>query len=204
MTGGDRKNRGGLYLIDVQTGEVTPVVHSEDPGGFPRQAAWSRDGKSVFYMHVGRELLLREMDSGRERTISTEAADFSVSPDGESLAITFDDQATRSSVLKIIPVTGGPGRELLRAPGSGVFTLGMSWTTDGRHLLFTKLSGNFESRNLWWIPVAGGEPQKLELTIDGLSQIRTHPNGRRITFTAGKYSAEIWEMKNLLRGTNQP
>jgi len=196
--GADRKNRGGLFLIDVQTGATTPVLRTEVPGAFPRQAAWSRDGKSILYLHVGSPLLLRELENGRERQVAAEAADFSLSPDGASLAITVDDQATRSSVLKIVPVAGGAGRELLRAPGSGVFTLGLAWTADGRHVLFTKLDRNNDARDLWWVPVAGGEPHKLGLTIDGLSEIRTHPDGRRIAFTAGKYSAEIWETRNLV------
>lgn len=202
VTGGDHKNRGGLYLIDVQTGETTPapVAQTAGPGEFPRQGVWAPDGKSIFYNYAERALRLRELDTGQEREISTGAIDFSLSPDGQSLAITVHDQTARSKALKIIPVTGGPGRELLREPGSGALTSGMAWTPDGRHLLFTKVGGS----DLWWIPVAGGEPQKLGLTIDGLSDIRMAPDGRRIAFTAGKYSAEIWEMKKLFSPAGQP
>jgi hypothetical protein len=51
---------------------------------------------------------------------------------------------------------------------------------------------------LWRISVEGGEPQKLELTIDNLMHMRVHLDGQRIVYTAGEYKAEIWVMENFL------
>ena len=48
------------------------------------------------------------------------------------------------------------------------------------------------------IPAAGGQPQKLGLAMDRFLDLRLHPDGRHIAFTAGKKAVEIWSIENLL------
>lgn len=197
VNGADHKNRGGLYAIDVQSGAVTPILHSESPGNYPRQAEWSPDGKAIFYKHVGHPIFRRDVDTRRDTEIYSDVTDFRLSPDGQWLAVTYDDAASKSSVLAIASIDGGTPRELVRVPGSGVFSLGLAWTRDSRHLLFTRIGANAEARDVWRIPTSGGAPQKLGISMDNLSEIRIHPDGQRIAFAAGQFSAEIWEMQNL-------
>ncbi len=53
-------------------------------------------------------------------------------------------------------------------------------------------------RELWRISAEGGEPQKLELAMENLRDLRFHPDGRRIAFSGGKFSGEVWVMENFL------
>jgi dipeptidyl aminopeptidase/acylaminoacyl peptidase len=196
--GRDHNNRGGLYRIDVHTGDVTAIVYSEPERGYPRQAAWSPDGKAVFYSHSPGPIFLRELETGREWEIYRGAGIFALSPDGRWLAVPGEDPATKSSVLKVVAVAGGEARELIKVQDPGAFLLTLAWSADGHQLLFTKRRpGSQEPKNeLWQVPVEGGEAQRLDLAMDNLREVRVHPDGRRLAFTAGVGKNEIWVMEN--------
>jgi len=187
--GRDHANRGGLFQIDAQTGQVTTILYSPSSQGFPREADWSPDGKAIFYSHVSGPIMLRDFATGREREIHSGVI-FALSRDGSLLAVHSEDRATKSSIVKVVLVAGGEARELLREPGPGAFTF--AWAADGRSLLFTK------SRELWRIPVQGADPQPMGLAMANLRAIRVHPDGRRIAFSAAGGNSEIWVMENML------
>jgi Tol biopolymer transport system component len=196
--GQDVGNRGGLFQIDVQTGQVTPIVYGSVLQGYPRQAEWAPDGKGIFYS-AGGQTLLRDLHTGQEKQVYAGMV-FALSRDGKWLAFHAEDRPAKSSVLKVVSADGGPARELLRLPGSGVFTLGMAWSADGRYLLFVKANplDRAQPHEVWRIAAQGGEPQRLDIAMPGLVEIRVHPDGRRIAFSAGMPKPEIWAMENLL------
>ncbi len=200
VNGLDHRHRGGLYRIDVQTGDVTPIVYSRAEQYLPRQAAWSPDGRSVLYFHVGEGLVQREIGTGRETRIRSSVGNFALSPDGRWLAVGIQEQTTKSSVLQIVPAGGGKAREVLRLPEAGTFMLALTWSADNRYVLFGTARPGQRSQELWRVPAAGGEPQSLGLVMEGLDEVRAHPDGRRIAYGAGKPgTSEIWVMENLLR-----
>ncbi len=74
---------------------------------------------------------------------------------------------------------------------------------DGRHVLFGKgrSEGHDPRLELWLISAEGGEPQYLELEMEGLLLygLSIHPDGQRIAFTAGRnLGSQTWVTKNLL------
>jgi len=199
VDGFDHRRRGGLYRIDVQTGDVMPILHSRTDQYLPRQAAWSRDGRSVLYFHVGERLTWREIATGRETPIQSRTGNFALSPDGRWLAVGIQAPATTSSVLEIVPAGGGKGREVLRLPEEGTFMLALAWSADSRYVLYGTARPGEKTQHLWRVPAAGGEPQNLGLAMEDLQEMRVHPDGRRIAFSAGKPgTSEIWVMENLL------
>jgi hypothetical protein len=48
------------------------------------------------------------------------------------------------------------------------------------------------------VPVLGGEPRKLDLVADNLRDVRVHPDGRHIAYTAGKDRMEVWALSDFL------
>jgi Tol biopolymer transport system component len=192
--GSESKNRNDILRIDVQTGAITAIPKT---GIFVRQAMWARDGKSVFYSGGGMDtsaIFVRNLETGREKELyRTRSIDRSLalSPDGQQLAFSAQDGGTQSWVLKALPVAGGEPRELLRIKDPERITT-IAWMPDGRHLLFGK------GDEMWRIPVAGGEPQRLGLAMDRLRGLSVHPDGRRIAFTSGAPEIEVWVMENLL------
>jgi Tol biopolymer transport system component len=207
----------GLDLIDVQTGDRTPITRGT-VRGMLTAAAW--DGKTIFYMHLRKErgewrtsIVAHDLETGRERKLHRhdeegEGHGLTISPDSRQLAFTV----VRNK-LKVMPAAGGEPRELLRLkypPEEFVWYVGPAWTPDGRYILFVK--GKYspdqpllyadEPHELWRIPAEGGKPQKL--AIDGLSHISIHPDGRRIAFASAPpghgEGEEIWVMENFLPG----
>ncbi len=209
VVGKDNKNRTGLYGIDVQTGDVTTIVQHEL--GYVQHPAWSPDGKAVYYLRYDptasshHRILGRDLETGQEKAVfdpgpKAGIGNMSLSPDGRQVVFTISDPAIRSTAIRVIGTTGGAPRELLRLQDpAGIIPL--AWTPDGRHLLFAKRDSTRSQERmfeLWRIAVEGGAPQKLELAMERLRDLRIHPDGRRLAFTAGAYKAEVWVMEHFL------
>ncbi|MCH8244168.1 MAG: hypothetical protein IH897_16390, partial [Planctomycetes bacterium] len=203
-----------LYRVDAQTGDVTRIVRGEPGTTNISRWAWSPDGKAVFYHLIDRSskvqtIVRRELETGKEQIIDSSAMmprirDLTLSPDGRQLAmIRFDSKPGMG--ITVMSAKGGEPREILRVKEpeyiyGGFWREGLAWTPDGRYLLFGKARGDAEGQTveLWRVPVEGGEPQRLGVAMDNVRDVRVHPDGRRISFTAGKRGAEVWKMENFL------
>ena len=78
----------------------------------------------------------------------------------------------------------------------------LAWSADGRYLLcaLTQPSPTLEEQktSLWRLPLAGGPPEELALTMEGVRQISVRPDGQRLAFTAGREGSEVWVMEDIL------
>lgn len=187
--GRDERDRRGLYLIDAQTGDISPVVQSGGMG-VVWQSAWSPDGRTIYYT-MGAGIIARDLVTGQERQIHPGASKhFALSPDGRFLAVPRDD----GLVLDIVALDTGQSRELLRVrvTDGGAFYKALSWSADGRFVFFTKLP------ELWRVAVETGESEKVGIAMEGLHGLRVHPDGRRIAFFAWTFGAELWAMERFL------
>ena len=207
---GRAKNRQGIFRIDAGTGHVAPILAG--PATSVEWPAWSRDGRLIVARHINglpRIIVVRELDTGRERELDTgrerelvryaEAlvSHLTVSPDSRQVAFVwaewlgFGNPGTTG--LRVIPTSGGEARELLELPPPQMSgptpVLGLSWTPDSRHLLYaTSRAGAEPKMEFWRIPAAGGQPESLGLVMEGLAPhgLSVHPDGERVAFTAGE------------------
>ncbi len=112
---------------------------------------------------------------------------------------------SQATALKIIPAAGGEVRELLslKEPTKQYISqyAGFAWTPDGSHVYFGRWR-EWPKRTIQVcrIPAEGGEPQVVGLELEGLSELRIHPDGQRIAFTAihQQETRELWVMENFL------
>jgi Tol biopolymer transport system component len=215
----DREKGAGFYRVDAQTGQATLLAQNA------RIAVWSADGKSILLTRfpegvpkdgdrIG-QIISREAKTGAEKELYREATkvntgdalihDLAVSPDGRNLAFTVLN-GQEPKCIKIVPTAGGEARVIYRVPKDDPipeFT-GLAWTSDGRELLCVKPKRGEASRaipgerELWAIPVQGGPPRRLGLSGLGLRNPRVAPDGKRIAFTAGANTFEVWVMENFL------
>jgi Tol biopolymer transport system component len=213
VSGKDRKVRHGLFQVDAQTGEVTPVVMWEDRAiAIP---AWFPDGKRLLYLSQHPEagtiigaVVIRDLATGQEKVLFQSAAgvkidDAALSPDGQQVALTLLDKETQSSVLKVLPVAGGEASELVRAKEPETIAGdSLSWSSDSRYIVFGKgrAIGQERKTQLLAISASGGEPHALGLAMDSVSSVSFDPNGHRLAFVAreGKNKVEVWVMENFL------
>jgi Tol biopolymer transport system component len=209
------KTRQGLYKIDIRTGESTLLARSGWSDSLIKNFAVSPDGKAVYYAHFQwvkkiTTIVRHDLATGQETEIYRKASPpdigaAAVSPDSRYLAFSTSDTilmengANRGNVIRLVPTAGGETRDLLLGMLDGWTS--PAWTPDGQTILFYKRAagGTGDKRELWQVPLAGGEPRKISLGAAlELRDMQLHPEGRRIVFTAGRNSAEVWVMENFL------
>ncbi len=207
-----KRDEVAFYRVDAQTGDHRLVRSSPGPG--PLRAELSPDGKTIFFFTGGEQklwggVISRDIETGQEREITRVPfmwpesgwTELAVSPDGRYLAFRrpVDEFWT---ALMLVPAAGGELRELYR------YTLQsepqrygeLSWTRDGRNVLFVRGTGRDKMPELWRIPVSGGEPQRVGLSAKGMRVVSPHPDGRRIAFESGTPSVEaneLWVLENI-------
>ena len=202
--GRDLKGRQGVYLIDAQTGDVSPVMVPR-PGQLEQLAP---DGKKIYY-RLRNGLFERELESGVERELFRHKGEggsvsMALSPDGRYIGAV--DGNDKSSTLLLIAIAGGEPRELLRASRPEQLDgFRMIWTPDSRAVIVPKLlSTDGERKELWLVSVTDERPRKLDIDVDswlmpgGGFQLR--PDGGQIAFVAEAAGSgpEVWALENLL------
>jgi Tol biopolymer transport system component len=204
-----------IYSVDVASGAWTSL---KKPGereiqGFPN--AISPDGRTIYLYRrtdgAGNRaidhLVARNIETGQERELKNGPAqeEFALSPDGKQLAVAHPDG--KDLVIDVLPAAGGPKREVCRVPG---FQTGhVTWTPDGRYLIFGPSDKLGNSKGYMRVPVVGGEAQPIGISVSqdgqvqfphGLGGIRIHPNGRQLVYVANSPSGgvENWALENFL------
>ena len=191
-------NDNGLstkYVIDVQSGVVTPFSPHTDVTHRQNDADWSLDGKKVFYIQrvdkdqnkLNLSIIAESRGSDDEKLLFQNADHvkgsdaprrFAVSPSGRQLAFTSQNN------VSIISVDGGTPRVIFQSdPKDADDNLDKSdvaWSLDERWLIFSR--GGL----LFQIPVEGGVPRELNLGTQGLfiDYFSLHPDGQQIVFSA--------------------
>ena len=137
--------------------------------------------------------------------------EWSLSPDGTRIAIDVSsDSVMAPNVLYVVPLAGGPARELVRLPRSGpekaVFTA-IRWTPDGKQVIYgirrnpVKPGEAFRAPGEFWVvDPDGGTPRRLDLALTPylLTNLDIHPDGKRIAYTMWRDPvAEVWIAEGL-------
>jgi len=212
VEGSDELNRGGIFRVDVQTGDVAPIGPLE-PNKVIFSHRWSKDGKSIIYSRKvpdskNTRILVHNLETGQEKELPgapSNANDIDISPDGRWLALINRE---RNRVLKVMPASGGESRVLHSWEQEGdyvhqPFIKSPAWTADGRYILFPKGRPDPDSKwELWRISVDGGEPEKTGIAMIQLRHFSVHPDGRRIAFYSLGFEMkqpEVWVMENFFQ-----
>jgi Tol biopolymer transport system component len=197
--GTDGEGWEGSFEIDPETGEV---VRYAVPG-MERFAVWSADGTALIYGEtdanrgVGR-VLRRDRDSGRDEELfvteplSSIGLMIAASRDGARLALTMSHPATKSTALLVVSSEGGAARELLRVEDPEWLQV-QDFSPDGRFLVFRRGGAHGEDVDVFQVSVETGETKHL---LRNARDVTDHPEGRRIGFTSGAPTFELYVMKN--------
>lgn len=211
--GRDGKGRDGVYQIDVESGNVTPIVYSPRLGADPR---WSADGTKIYYKdrQTPERLVERDLRSGAEREVFRHLSiqNVEVSPDGRTLGVqTLIDPSSQYKSLLLVSIADGSSRELLRLASQEAPTQvhTIAWTPDSREILFEKRTAS--QTELWSIDVGSGKQRQFDVDatdwkgampgpdvnfLDGGFSLS--PDGHHIAFLMGKSAAEVWALENFL------
>ena len=225
--GTDRSGKSGTFQIDLETGTAALLFNPGGPGQF---AGLVDSGSAVIYLHrdfqSGKKTFVRHsLTDSRTTEIygytdgKRNMAGPAVSADSKWIAfidILMDSIGTSSSFgssIKVLSTGGGEPREVARFPGNSEFR-NLAWSPDGRHIYFTRnaivpdgrggMTSETNNQPVMRVPVAGGAPQETGIFADEIRSLRFAPDGRRITYTAGRTSLEVWVMENFLPNSAVP
>lgn len=165
-----------------------------------------------FRLEPGEELVwvrngVRRFTQGLENepealTVLEHSHTWHLSPDGRTWAIALSTRPDSmvSDALFVVPVSGGPPREIARTEGGEREIMAVRWMPDGERLLYIEGEGLEDAPlEFWVVSVDGGEPRRLDLdlTVAEFSGMRFRPDGRAVTFTREERLAELWLMDGL-------
>jgi Tol biopolymer transport system component len=91
---------------------------------------------------------------------------------------------------RVVPVAGGAPRQLTF---DRTFVNGVTWTADGRRIVFSSHRGGGQS--LWVVPIAGGEPARLPLGGATASNPAISLRGGHLAYTQGDIHPNMWVME---------
>jgi Tol biopolymer transport system component len=199
---GDAQGAGfGFYRLAIDSGNTELLAHV--PGPAPLFDL-SPDGRTIYYtIGLDGALMRFDIETRRESELrkltatgvpASEFVSLAVSPDGRQLATILV-----GGIVEVMPATGGQSREVFRPVSPELGTTwhlhSLAWTRDQRFLLWAR-----EDKHLWKVPVAGGQPEKVGIPMDGIKNLAVHPDGRQLVFDAAteEPTREIWALENLL------
>ena len=200
----DSLGRNGIFTVDVQTGDTSPVVMGPGFGSSPQ---WSPDGRRIYFVRKG--IVERDLVTGAERQLTERPVTrgITVSPDGRFIAArNATDDATKRFAILLVSASDGSVRELLSlTQGAWGSTQTAEWTRDGKDLLVVRET---EGRHaLLRVPIDGSAVKTLDVDpriwIDGAEGgvdrgFSLSPDGRHLAFLAGRTAAEVWAVENIL------
>lgn len=186
----------GIFVVDLQTGSVRPIVMKDGPAAQGRGVGnynpqfWSED--KIYFRRVsfenqqapGQEIV-RDITTGVEQVLwESPLRKFAFRSPDRKLRL-----AVQPAAVLVEDAATGESREVFRAPHPNAFDGADSvrWTPDSRALL-AKVAGDAPNeRELWWIPVDGRPAHKVALGRTDIvdTGIAIHPDGTHIAFVAG-------------------
>jgi Tol biopolymer transport system component/DNA-binding winged helix-turn-helix (wHTH) protein len=198
------KGQTGIYIIPALGGaerRVREALWEEQEFyqvlAHANRLSWSPDGKLLAFSDRAApdefsSISLLSLDSLEVRKLaspprSRSASNPSFSPDGRTLAFTRVLQAFPE--IYTVPVSGGGERRLI---SDGTDHWGLSWTADGRDIVFANAGWPVNPGWLWKIPVSGGEPERLPFGEEG---IEPSIRGDRLAYVRQTANLNIWRRK---------
>ncbi|MBS3818032.1 PD40 domain-containing protein [bacterium] len=217
----DRTGHEFLAKIDAETGDFTQIFRckKDRTKQSARIAIWSRDGKTIYHVFEERDnnkrsyrILARDLESGNVKELYRAPdkehimrVSLSRSPDGRWLAFVNEDEK-KKRVINIISTSGEKSRRLYSFTDSVNWATPTEWTPEGKYVLFARSNspendpsyiGN--RADLWRIPVDGGEPQNLDMTMFRFYQLSFHPEENYLSFSSlgpKEVKPELWMIEN--------
>ncbi len=199
----------GPFRVDLQTGEFEGMGLTS-PAPIGMRAVWSADGRTMFYARWGpgsevSSIVARDVATRQETLLHSVTgpavyqSPLSISPDSRHLAVVVRDKDVGAlRHVTVVPAAGGEARDVLSSTQLA-WPVSVAWAPDGQSVLFVKQPNARDPKTeLWLVPVQGGEPRKLDLTAEGIRDLRIHPDGRRVAYTSGGDRSAVWVIENFL------
>jgi Tol biopolymer transport system component len=203
--------RPGLFRLDIQSGDVTTVMDRF----FNEYELLPQPGTIVYAVRSSREVIRRDLVTGQERVLHrvpppSTLVEMGLSNRGDQLAYSAPLGGGKGWALRVIAL-GSPerAREILRV-GPDEFIGAYAWSLDDREVIIKRARNvvnpapderrESDDSRLWAVSAMTGQSRLIGLHFDGLQQVRTSPDGRRLSFDGGWPLQEVWALEHALAG----
>jgi Tol biopolymer transport system component len=167
----------------------------------PPHLAWSRDTESLVMVDKSspqeqHSLFLLSVQTGeRKRLTSSSARPFgdsgpAVSPDGKTVAF-FRHSDIDAADVYVVPFSGGEPRRLTFFNAQ---IHGLTWTADGREIIFSSYRDRVDVLSLWRVGTSGGQPEQVTGLGENIGFPSVSRHGNRLAFTQSVSDANIWRL----------
>ncbi len=167
---------------------------------------WSPDGNALAFAEGSADsshswialLSLADLTTRPLTSPPVDKADWgpAFSPDGSTVAFARSQAPGAASNLFVVPTKGGEPRQITFDNCS---TIGLTWTKDGREIVFSSTRGGVPS--LWRISASGGTPRPVQGIGAPAYNPSIAPKGNQLVYEQSSYSDSIWRV-DLKSGTN--
>lgn len=191
-----RGSGGGVFVLSALGGPERKLAEVRFPSN--EGLDWSPDGKWLAVSDKDNvsdrfSIFLISPEAGERRRLTTpqNTEDDGLpafSPDGRSIAFV----RVRSSVQNIFvtPISGGKPKQVTSLNS---YIAGLSWTADGKEMIFSGISRS-SGFTLWRVAAVGGEPQTLEqLGIGNRLDPAVAHRGNRLAYTQVVGTINVWQ-----------
>jgi Tol biopolymer transport system component len=201
----DDRQRYGVFRVDTQTGESSPVF-TGDLNHAGVQPIWvSADDRVLYYRkwdEAARQVTMmrRDLSGGEEKALLSTRMPGNIyaAPGGDRLAVRQEGP----SRLSIFDVATGELRPTYEAPPTDRI-VDVKWMEDAQSMLFflrpVSAAPQSGTETLYRIQAYGGTPQKL-LELPGRTDLnhwlRIRPDNRQILYTSVEQRLELWSLEN--------
>ena len=217
-TARDEQGRWSLVEVELETGITRELVSGAEFA--LRPIGWMADGKTALYFYLSNESAeglsekaIYKIEAGQAEGQPVYVSQGKASV-GKILSAILSPQRDRIAwreltlpeTVKVMSVDGGDARIVYQnQPDEQRWTLSIAWAPDGKSLLLLRSPwGQPKARDIWTLPLSGGEPQKTLLTVPFSKNLSMHPDGKTVFFRAGAKDIRIFRTENYLPVTDAP
>jgi Tol biopolymer transport system component len=198
----ESETSSGVFLIPALGGHerklagVTRVTSVRPP-----HLAWTPDGASLIIVDKAspeeqHSLFLLSVETGERRRLTSSPRPYgdsgpAVSPDGKTVAF-FRHSDPDAADVYIVPLAGGEPKRLTFFNAQ---IHGLTWTADGREIIFSSYQDRAEVVSLWRVETSGGRPEEVKGIGENLSFPSVARRGNRLACVQSISKAAIWRVE---------
>jgi hypothetical protein len=158
---------------------------------------------------TGSAIVSRRVENGAEEVVMPVGPDWWLTGN-PPLSVRYDGtlafvKATEQAVSVCLRAPDGAVRELWRGPATERL-MSMAWQPPGTHVIVARVpqpppQGQPAVVQLWRLDAATGDASPVGVEMEGIRDLSVSRDGRRVAFTAGWPTREVWVLENFLPST---